>query len=146
MEKGEALSEKRRMAKRLRILREESGLSNIKYAKKLGISKEMLSHMCTGQSGVSDETLFKCEKFLSSEEFKFLTDFDVSISPLEEPVEKFQTVKPTFIDDYTDEEKEIVRLLRKLPKFKDTILNSLRFKFKQQKTNYVDYIETKNNA
>lgn len=98
----------------------------------MGVSKALISNMCKGRRNLSDETLGKCRKALNMDELKYLI---IGTEP---------KIKPAFpnsiSNDYTRDEEEIIKHLRSLPDFKETILTSLRFKVRQKKKDYVDYI------
>lgn len=99
------------------------------FANILGCTKARVAHICTGRRGVTDQTLIKCrEKLRPSEVYFILTGRTQA---------KKETVE---IEGLTTEESEIIKLLRKLPKTKETLLISLRFKARQNQTDYIEYM------
>ena len=67
----------KKLGKRLKLLRMESGITQTDMAQSIGLSQTNLSNMESGRTAITIQNLFKIQKVLNCNMSDFFVDFDI---------------------------------------------------------------------
>ncbi len=115
-------------------LRYKYRLNHKEWAKRTGVNKSIVSKIAAGSGNLSDKSLELCVENLTPEEINFITG--VKEKPKPKPKPEYKPEPPFKI---TKQEKDLIIMLRKLPKLMQTIISSVKVKLHNEITDYEDY-------
>jgi len=115
-------------AKRFNDVREKRMLDCKEFSRMLSLTHSVIVRVCSGENGMTLALLLKVSHYLTDEECEYI-QFGKTKLTLEEVLPKELSKAKYVLEEYTETEHEIIKMLRKMPKLKKTILTSLRNKY-----------------